>query len=134
MSLIVTRSDGTTDITFALVNQVGTQKNFGNAAAGLVEPEQITLQSFLRPTGAKGSDRYLLKASKTFVEDATGNNITVSAKLELVYPRSAETGLLTSFKDQIAFIKSLLSAANIATMAAGGLPDGDNHVDIFNPA
>lgn len=134
MSLIVTRSNGTSDITFALVNQVGTQKNFGNAAAGLVEPEQITLQSFLRPTGAKGSDRYVFKASKTYVEDTTGNNITTSAKLELVYPRSTESGLLTSFKDQIAFIKSLLSDANIAALAAGSLPDGDNHVDVFNPA
>jgi hypothetical protein len=58
MSLIVTRSNGTSDITFTLQNQVGTQKNFNNAAAGLAEPEQITLQSFLRPLGAKGSDRY----------------------------------------------------------------------------
>jgi len=134
MSLTVTRSDGTTDIVFALQNQVGTQKNYSNAAAGLVEPEQITLQAFLRPNGAKGSDRYLLKASKTFVEDTSGNNITVSAKLELVYPRSTETGLLTSLKDQVAFIKSLLSAANITAIAAGTLPDGDNHVDVFNPA
>jgi hypothetical protein len=134
MSLIVTRSNGTSDITFTLQNQVGTQKNFSNAAAGLVEPEQITLQSFLRPLGAKGTDRYLLKASKTFVEDATGNNITVSAKLELAYPRSAESGLLTSFKDQVAFIKSMLSDANLSAIAAGGLPDGDNHVDVFNPA
>lgn len=134
MSLIVTRSDGTTDITFTLQNQVGTQKNFGNAAAGLVEPEQITLQSFLRPIGAKGTDRYILKASKTFVEDATGNNITVGARLELTYPRSAESGLLTAFKDQVAFIKSLLSSANLSAIAAGSLPDGDNHVDTFVPA
>jgi hypothetical protein len=134
MSLIVTRSNGTSDITFTLQNQVGTQKNFNNAAAGLAEPEQITMQSFLRPLGAKGSDRYLLKASKTFVEDATGNNITTSARLELVYPRSSESGLATAFKDQVAFIKSLLSDANLTAIMAGSLPDGDNHVDVFNPA
>jgi hypothetical protein len=134
MSLTVTRSNGTSDIVFALVNQVGTQKNFGNAAAGLVEPEQIVLQSFLRPTGARGSDRYIFRASKTYVEDATGNNITTSAKLELVYPRSGESGLLTSFKDQVAFIKSLLTDANLTALVAGSLPDGDNHVDVFNPA
>jgi len=134
MSLIVTRSDGTTDIAFTLQNQVGMQKNFGNALAGLVEPEQITLQAFLRPLGAKGTDRYLIKASKTFVEDTSGNNITVSAKLELSYPRSTESGLLTAFKDQVAFVKSLLSSANLTALVAGSLPDGDNHVDTFVPA
>jgi len=134
MSLTVTRSNGTSDIVFTLVNQVGTQKNYGNPAAGLVEPEAITLQSFLRPSGAKGSDRYILKASKTFVEDATGNNIVTSARLELVYPRSGESGLSTAFADQIAFLKSMLSAANITSIIAGALPDGDNHVDVFNPA
>jgi hypothetical protein len=134
MSLTVTRSDGTSDIVFTLQNQVGTQYNYSNASAGLVEPEQITLQSFLRPLGAKGTDRYILKASKTFVEDTTGNNITISARLELAYPRTSESGALTSLKDQIAFIKSMLSAANITALAAGSLPTGDNHVDVFNPA
>lgn len=134
MSLTVTRSNGTSDIVFALQNQVGTQKNYGNAAAGLVEPETITLQSYLRPVGAKGTDRYLLKASKTYIEDATGNSITTTAELRLSYPRSAESGLLVSFKDQVAFIKSLLSDANLTALAAGSLPDGDNHVDVFNPA
>jgi hypothetical protein len=134
MSLTVTRSNGTSDIVFAQVSQVGTQKNYANAAAGMLEPEQITLQSFVRPPGAKGSDRYVFKASKIFVEDATGNHITTSAKLELVIPRSAESGLPTAFADQVAFIKSLLSAANLTALMAGSLPDGDNHVDVFNPA
>jgi hypothetical protein len=134
MSLIVTRHDGTTDVTFGLVNQVGTQKNYGNSAVGLVEPEQITLQSFLRPMGARGTDRYKLKASKTFVEDATGNNITCACDLTITIPRSNESGLADAVKDQIAFVKSMLSEANIVLMISGALPDGDNHVDTFNPA
>lgn len=134
MSLIVTRSNGTSDVTFTLQQQIGTQKVFVNPAAGLAEPEQIVMQAFLRPIAAKGSDRYTIKASKTFVEDATGNHIQVSAKLELVYPRSAESGLATALADQIAFQKSLLSAANITAIISGMLPDGDNHVDVFNPA
>jgi hypothetical protein len=134
MSLIVTRSNGTSDITFALQQQVGTQKTYVNAAAGLVEPEQITMQAFLRPVGAKGSDRYTIKASKIFVEDATGNHITTSAKIELVIPRSAESGLATAFADQVAFVKSVLSGTNLTALIAGSLPDGDNHVDTFNPA
>jgi len=134
MSLIVTRSNGTSDITFTLQNTVGFQKTYVNPAAGMVEPEQITMQAFLRPTGAKGTDRYILKAQKSFVEDTSGNTITCGATLTLVYPRSTESGLATAFYDQVAFIKSLLSAANLAALIAGSLPDGDNHVDVFNPA
>lgn len=134
MSLIVTRFDGTTDITFNLTSQVGNQKNYANAAAGLVEPEQITMQAFLRPPGAKGTDRYVLKAQKSFVEDTTSNYITVGASLTLTIPRSLESGLNTAFKDQVSFIKSLLSGANLDAIIAGSLPDGDNHVDTFNPA
>jgi len=134
MSLIVTRSNGTSDITFALQQSIGNQKTYANAAAGLTEPETIVLQSFLRPVGAKGTDRYLLKATKVFVEDTTGNTIIAGAKLEITIPRSTESGLATAVADQIAFLKSMLSAANITAMISGVLPDGDNHVDVFNPA
>jgi hypothetical protein len=75
-----------------------------------------------------------LKAQKVFIEDTTGNTLLVSAQLSIAIPRSAESGLATSVADQIAFIKSLLSAANITGMINGVLPDGDNHVDVFNPA
>lgn len=134
MSLTVTRSNGTSDIVFALQQQIGTQKVFVNTAAGLVEPEQIVMQAFVKPIGAKGSDRYTFKASKIFVEDATGNHITASFKWELVVPRSSESGLATAVADQVAFGKSVLSSANITALIAGSLPDGDNHVDTFNPA
>lgn len=134
MSLSVTRSNGSTNVTFDLISQIGNQKNFGNSAAGLVEPEQITMQAFLRPPGAKGTDRYVLKAQKSFVEDTTGNYITCGASLTLTFPRSTESGLATAFKDQVAFIKSLLRSANLDLMMAGALPDGTNTVATFNPA
>jgi len=134
MSLTVTRANGTSDVIFSLQNQVGDQRNFANVSAGVVEPESITLQAFRRPLGAKGTDRYLLKASKSFVEDTSGNTISVVAKLEVSIPRSTESGLSTAVADQLAFLKSMLSAANITAMIGGVLPDGDNHVDVFNPA
>lgn len=134
MSLTVTRSNGTSDVVFSLQQQVGNKKIFSNPAAGLVEPETIVLESFLRPQGARGTDRYALQATKVFLEDTTNNTIAVSAKLTVSIPRSTESGLATSVADQIAFLKSMLSAANITAMIAGSLPDGDNHVDVFNPA
>lgn len=134
MSLTVTRSNGTSDVVFSLQQQVGNKKIFSNPAAGLVEPETIVLESFLRPQGARGTDRYALQATKVFLEDTTNNTIAVSAKLTVSIPRSTESDLATSVADQIAFLKSMLSAANITAMIAGSLPDGDNHVDVFNPA
>lgn len=136
MSIIVTRSNGTSDITFALQQNSSTQRVYVNAAASAAEPERIVIQSFLRPVGAKGTDKYLLQAEKVYVEDTTGNTIITRARLELSVPRSTESGLATSVADQCAFIKSLLTSANITAMIAGVLPadGGDFHVDTFNPA
>jgi hypothetical protein len=136
MSIIVTRSNGTSDITFTLQQSNGNQRVYVNAAAGATEPERIVMQSFLRPTGAKGTDKYLLLAEKVYIEDTTGNTILVRAKLELSVPRSTESGLATSVADQCAFLKSLLTGTNITAMIAGVLPadGGDYHVDTFNPA
>lgn len=135
MSLTVTRSNGTSDIAFSLQQSVGNQRVYVNAAASPAEPERIVMQSFLRPPGAKGTDKYLLQAEKVYVEDSTGNTILVRAKFELSIPRSTESGLSTSVADQCAFVKSLLTGANITAMIAGVLPpEGDYHVDTFNPA
>jgi hypothetical protein len=135
MSLTVTRSNGTSDIAFSLQQSVGTQRVYVNPSASPAEPERIVLQSFLRPPNAKGTDRFLLQAEKVFVEDTTGNTIVVRAKMEISVPRSTESGLATSVADQCAFIKSLLTGANITGMIAGVLPaEADYHVDVFNPA
>lgn len=134
MSLILTRSNGTSDITFTLQQQIGNQRTFANVSAGLTEPETIVLQSWLRPVGAKGTDRHMLKGTKVFIDDVTGATIIAGAKLEITIPRSTESGLSTAVADLIAFLKSMLSTANITAMIGGVLPDGDNHVDVFNPA
>lgn len=136
MSIIVTRANGTSDITFTLQQSVGNQRVYVNAAASAAEPERIVLQSFLRPVGARGTDKYLLQAEKTFIEDTTGNTILVKAKLELSIPRTAESGAATAMADCCAFLKSLLTASNITAMHSAVLPPdgGDYHVDTFNPA
>lgn len=135
MSLTVTRSNGTSDIAFSLQQNIGAQRVYVNPAATAAEPERIVLQAFLRPVGAKGTDKFLIQAEKVYIEDTTGNTILVRAKLELSIPRSAESGLATSVADQCAFIKSLLTSANITSMIAGVLPpEADYHVDTFNPA
>lgn len=136
MSLTVTRADGTTDIAFALQQSVGNQRVYINPASSTTEPETLVLQSFLRPPGAKGTDRYKIQAQKAYVEDTTGNTIYVSAKLEITIPRTTESGVATAVADQISFVKSLARASIITGLLSGVLPadGGDYHVDTFNPA
>lgn len=135
MSIILTRSNGTSDITFTLQQSNALQRVYVNAAAGSAEPERVVLQSFLRPANAKGTDKHVLLAEKVYVEDTTANTILVRAKLEISIPRSSESGLATAVADNCAFLKGLLTAANITAMIAGVLPadGGDYHVDTYNP-
>jgi hypothetical protein len=136
MSLKLTRADGTTDIDFALQQSVGNQRVFVNPGSTIAEPETFTVQSFLKPPGAKGSDRFLFKAQKTFQEDTTGNTIYVVARLEITIPRSTESGLAAAMADQVAFLKCCTKASVLTSLLAGVIPaDGaDLHVDTFVPA
>jgi len=135
MSLIVTRADGTTDITFSLQQNKDNQRVYINPASSVTEPETLVVQSFLRPSGSKGTDRYKIIAQKAYVEDTTGNTIYVSASLEWKIPRTTESGVATSLADLTAFLKSLTKASDISALMSGVMvPDGsDRHVDTFSP-
>jgi hypothetical protein len=136
MSLIVTRANGITDITFSLQQQKDNQRVYINPGSSVTEPETLVLQSFPRPTGAKGTDRYKMIAQKAYVEDTTGNTIYVSASLEIKIPRTTEAGVATAVADCVAFLKSLTPASMTTALMVGVLPPdgGDYHVDTFNPA
>jgi hypothetical protein len=136
MSLIVTRADGTTDITFSLQQQKDNQRVYINPGSSVTEPETLVLQSFPRPSGAKGTDRYKIIAQKAYVEDTTGNTIYVSATLEWKIPRTTESGVAASVADLTAFLKSLTKASVTTALMVGVMPPdgGDYHVDTFVPA
>lgn len=134
MSITVTKSDGTTDVVYALQQKVGMQSNYGVVASGLTEPETLRIQHFLRPAGAKGTDRHQIVFQKAVVEDGTNNFLVLSASLQLNVPRSVDI-TTTMVKDIIAQLTSLINrSANITTILAGGDPDGDfNVTGPFNP-
>jgi len=135
MSIIVTKSDGTTDITYALQSSVGSQMNFSNVSAGLTEPETLRVQHFLRPLGQKGTDRHQIVLTKAIVEDTSGNYLQLIASLQLSIPRSTEV-TLTMVKDIIAQLTSYINkTANVTSIMAGGTPEGDfNVTGPFNPS
>jgi hypothetical protein len=92
-SIILTKADGTTDVTYSPQQSNGTQNVYQNTNAGLVEPETLRIQHFLRPAGAKGSDRHQIVLTKAIVEDTTNQYLQLSASLQFSVPRSAEITL-----------------------------------------
>lgn len=134
MSIIVTKSNGTSDVTYTLQSSNANQNIYGNASAGLTAPETLRIQHFLRPLGAKGTDRHQIVFQKTLV-DTNDNFLVGSASLMLSVPRSTEF-TLTMLKDLVAQLTSYLNlTANVTSLMNGGTPEGDfNVTGPFNPS
>jgi hypothetical protein len=135
MSIIVTKSNGTTDVTYTLQSAVGSQLNYSNVSAGLTEPETLRIQHFLRPSGQKGTDRHQIVFTKAIVEDSTNNYLQLIASVQFSVPRSSEI-TLAMFKDLIAQLTSYINlTANATSLFNGGTPEGDfNVTGPFNPS
>lgn len=132
--IIVTQSDGTTDVTFKFQSQQGSVRVYGNESAGLTEPETLRVQHNLRPAGARGTDRHNVTFQKAVVEDSTSQYLVLSASLQLNIPRSSEI-TLAMVKNIIAQMTSYINrTANVTSLFNGGTPEGDfNVTGPFNP-
>lgn len=132
--IILTKADGTTDVTYTQQSNSGSQQVYSNVAAGLVEPETIRIQHFLRPAGAKGSDRHQIVFTKSIVEDTTNQYLQLIGSLQFSVPRSAEI-TLAMLKDMVAQMTSYINRnANLSSLFNGATPEGDfNVTGPFNP-
>jgi hypothetical protein len=133
MSLIVTKSNATTDITYDLQSDNGSKKSFINKAAGLQEAERLEVDHNLRPNGAKGTDVHRFVLSKGDVDDVTGAFTLGSVEVIFRVPR-ATAFTETVVKDLAKQAQCLLSNAFVAGLYAGITIEGDYHVDAFTPA
>lgn len=134
MSIILTKADGTTDVTYAPQSNNGLIQVFANSSAGLIEPETMRIQHILRPVGAKGVDRHNIVLQKVVVDDTTNQNLVMSASLQLSIPRSSEV-TLAMLKDMVAQLTSYINrSANLTAIYNGATPTGDfNVTGPFNP-
>jgi hypothetical protein len=135
MSIIVTKSNGTSDVTYTFQKIEGNSSVFANQASGLVEPETLRVTHILRPQGQKGTDRHQIVFQKAIVEDTSGNFLVLGASLQLAVPRSADV-TLAMLKDIIAQLTSYINlTANLTAIYNGGTPEGDfNVTGPFNPS
>jgi hypothetical protein len=133
--IVVTKADGSTDVTYKMQSNQGSIKVYANESAGLVEPETLRVQHILRPVGAKGTDRHQVVFQKVIVEDATNLNMVLSMSLQLSIPRSSEV-TLAIVKDMIAQLTSYVNrTANVTSLFNGATPEGSFDVTgPFNPS
>jgi hypothetical protein len=132
MSIIVTKSDAVTDVTFDLANESGPKKEFINKATSLTESERLVIEHNLRPNGAKGTDIHTFVFSKGDVDDVTGAFTLGSVKVEIRVPR-ATAFTSTVIKDLAKYAQCLLKASFVGDMYAGITTEGDYHCDSFVP-
>jgi hypothetical protein len=132
MSIIVTKSDATTDVTFDLSSESGLKKTFINKATTLQECERLEIEHNLRPNGAKGTDEHRFIFTKGDVDDVTGAFTLGSVEVKIRVPR-ATAFTSTVVKDLAKYAQCLLKAAFVADLYAGVTTEGDYHCDSFVP-
>lgn len=132
--IILTKSDGTTDLTFTPQSSTGAKKVYVVAASGLTEPWLLEVQHNLRPVGAKGTDRHTITVKRGDVDDTDAEFTLAYASLEIGVPRKAAF-TDTVVKDIVRVLNSYLTASNIVALKNGATPEGDYNVTgPFNPA
>lgn len=134
MSITLTKADGTTDVTFTIQSNNGSQQVFQDVNSGLTEPLTLRVQHFLRPVGAKGSDRHQIVFTKAIVEDTSNQYLQLVGSLQFSVPRSSEI-TLAMLKDMVAMMTSYINrSANLSALFNGATPEGDfNVTGPFNP-
>lgn len=135
MSIILTKSNGTSDVTYTLQKVEGSKSTFTNQAAGLTVPESFSVQHTLRPPASKGTDRHLLVINKAVIETTSLQYLVGSVSVQLNIPRSSDF-TLAMMKDLIAQMTSYLNlTANVTALFNGATPEGDfNVTGPFNPS
>lgn len=132
--IILTKADGSTDVTYKQQSNQGTIRVYANESAGLVEPETLRVQHYLRPVGAKGTDRHMVVLQKLVVDNVTNQNLVLAVSVQFAVPRSSEI-TLAMLKDMVAQLTSYLNrTANLTSLFNGATPEGDfNVTGPFNP-
>jgi len=134
-NIIVTKSNGTTDVTYTPTRSTGLISEYTDQSSGLVAPQSLRISHNLRPVGAKGTDRHNISFSKGIVETTSLQFLQGSISMTLSVPRSTEF-TLAMVKDLVAQMTSYLNlTANVTTLMNGGTPEGDfNVTGPFNPS
>jgi hypothetical protein len=131
-TLIVTKSDHTTDVTFTQDSESGYKQGFADLTSGLTAPVRIDFEHRMRPVGAKGTDRHIITISKGDVDSTTGAFSLATVQLVISVPRAAAF-TATVMKDLAKYMQCLLKQSIVGDFVNGVSPSGDYHQDSFVP-
>lgn len=132
MSIIVTKADHVSDITYELSAESGTKKEFMNKSSSLQQAERLLVEHNLRPNGAKGTDVHRVVFSKGNVDDVTGAFTLGSVEVIFRVPR-ADAFTSAVVQDLAKQAQCLLKGTFVDSLYYGITTEGDYHVDSFVP-
>lgn len=134
MSLILTKNDGTTDVTYVPQASNGARQEFVNALSTVTERETVLTDHLVR-VGIGSSNRHTLSVKKTLLSvDGTKQGDLV-ASLVLTIP-NLDSFTTAKMNDIVAQLQSCMRDTVLAEFIAGASLDGKdlNVTGPFNPA
>ncbi len=133
-SLIVTKTDGTTDLTFYLVSQSGTTSRYAMSTNASALKQFIDVDLRVAPSGSKQSDLYTITLRREELNATTGALVVSKVSFQLTIPKddsitAAEVG------NDISCLMSLFNKTFMDSFVLGIVLSGDYNVTgPFNPA
>lgn len=128
MSIILTKNDGVTDVTFAPKAAQGSKQEFVNASASALEPETIMTDHLVR-SGVGSSNRHTISVKKTLLSTDGTRQGDLIASLVLTIP-NLDSYSTTKLNDVVKQLQCCMKNTAIADLVAGASLDGkDLHVD-----
>jgi hypothetical protein len=133
-SLIVTLSDGTTDLTFYKASQNGYASRYswdGNTVSNRLF---IDVDHKPTPLGSSGADVHTLTLRREALDNDTQKVFVSKVSLQVSFPKT-DTISVANIGNDITSLMCLLSKNFTPTFIVGATPSGDYHVDgAFVPA
>lgn len=128
MSIILTKNDGTTDVTYVPKAAAGARQEFVNASASVTEPETILTDHLFR-TGVGNSNRHTLSVKKTLISSDGTRQGDLVASLVITIP-NLDSYTTAKLNDLLKQLQCCMKNSAIADFVAGASLDGkDLHVD-----
>lgn len=128
MSIILTKNDGVTDVTYSPKAAAGAKQEFVNASASALEPESVMTDHLVR-AGIGSSNRHTISVKKTLLSTDGTRQGDLIASLVITVP-NLDTYTTAKLNDVIKQLQCCMKNATLADLVAGASLDGkDLHVD-----
>lgn len=133
-SLIVTNTDGTTDLTFNLVSSNGYSRRYAKSDNVASDRQYIDTDHKLSPAGQAGSDVHTLTLRREAIDNDTQKLFVTKVSVQITVPKT-DLVSATNIANHLSNVMSLFNKNFMAGFVQGETPAGDYNVTgPFNPA